>query len=246
MVACQETAGHFWKNSLEGCISWVVKTRFQRARQPEQKEQRRLHLLETARGLLENGTQLADLSLNGLAREAQMAKANVYRYFESREALLLALLWDEWSRWFLSFSKKSRRPRKLTLPDLVKVLTRSLGKETLLCALTAALPGVLEQNLSEEAIRAFKLENLVFFDEVATFLEGACDALDKAHFAQLILDVAHAIMGLYPATHPAPAVARVLEAADLRFFRRDFGDELERFALALALDLEREFVSGRR
>jgi AcrR family transcriptional regulator len=219
---------------------------FQRARQPAQKEQRRLHLLETARALLESGTGLQELTLNGLAREARMAKANVYRYFESREGVLLELLWGEWSRWFRRFSRRGRRPRDLSLRDLVTALTRSLCQERLLCALTAALPGVIEQNLRDDTIRDFKLRCITFFGEVATFLEGCCATLEKAHYASLVLDIAHAIMGLYPATHAAPAVARVLEAADMRFFRRDFGDELERFALALAMDHERTLVSGRR
>jgi len=68
---------------------------FQRARQPEQREERRAHLLTTARAMLEGGVDLRALTLNALAREAGMAKSNVYRYFETREALLLELLWAE-------------------------------------------------------------------------------------------------------------------------------------------------------
>ena len=37
-----------------------------------------------------------------------MAKANVYTYFETREALLLALLRDEWQRWFARLKKQAR------------------------------------------------------------------------------------------------------------------------------------------
>ena len=61
---------------------------FQRARQPAQKEQRRTHLLTTARELLAGGVGLRALSLNELARHAEMAKANVYRYFPNKYALL--------------------------------------------------------------------------------------------------------------------------------------------------------------
>ena len=215
---------------------------FQRARQPEQKEQRRQHLLRTARSLLERGTPLQALSLNELARQADMAKANVYRYFESREALLLELLQDAWARWFQRLSLAwtvEGAPRTGTLLEIVSALARSLAEEPLLCSLTAALPGVIEQNLSEEAVRAFKTENLGFFDELGHFLSGCCSALSAPAYAGLMRDAAHLVMGLYPCTHPAPAVSRALEAPALAFFRQDFVQELERFLGALAQDLVR-------
>ena len=72
---------------------------FQRARRPEQKEERRVHLLLTARAALHGGMEVSELGLNELARRAGMTKSNVYRYFENREALLLALLEEEAVRW---------------------------------------------------------------------------------------------------------------------------------------------------
>ncbi len=79
--------------------------RYLRARNPEQKEERRQHLLDVARALIDAESDLKLLSLNEIARSAKMAKANIYRYFESREALLLELLWDEWQDWFKDFQK---------------------------------------------------------------------------------------------------------------------------------------------
>jgi AcrR family transcriptional regulator len=207
---------------------------FTRARRPEEKEQRRAHLLATGRALLEGGVALQALSLNELARQAQMAKANVYLYFESREALLLALLSEEWTRWFDAFSRELEGRRAESVEGLAQRLARSLAERDLLCALTAALPSVLEQNLSEEAIVAFKRETLALFGRIAEALERKCPALPAAAHAALLYDTAYAVVGLYPSTHPSPAAARALQAPDLGFFRRDFADELERFVLALA------------
>jgi hypothetical protein len=63
-------------------------------------------LLRTARENLKQGGTLDELGLNELARQTGMAKSNVYRYFESREALLLDLLWEEWTSWFLGIQKQ--------------------------------------------------------------------------------------------------------------------------------------------
>jgi AcrR family transcriptional regulator len=224
---------------------------FQRARQPEQKEQRRAHLLSTAREQLAGGVGLRALSLNEIARQARMAKANVYRYFDTREALLLALLWEAWQRWFdglrdawSTLETPKRKPRPIALESVAALLARTLANEPLLCELTAALPTVLEQNLGEDAIRGFKRDSLAFFATIARFLAERAPALSEAAYAELLHDGAHAIMGLHPALHPTPAAARALEDPSLRFFRRDFGAELDRVLVALALDHARREAAG--
>jgi AcrR family transcriptional regulator len=227
-------------------VAFVIEPTFRRARHPEQKEQRRAHLLATARASLVGGVAVRALGLNELARQAGMAKANVYTYFESREALLLALLWDEWVQWFagLGAAWRRRRRRGDGLDAVARLLARTLADAPLLCELTAALPTVLEQNLSEAAIAAFKQQSLAFFMEIGQFLEGCAPALPAAAYVDLIHDTAHAIVALYPATHPSPAAARALDDPQLAFFRRKFEPELERFIAALAQEHARRLAAG--
>ena len=69
-------------------VTYSFSVDFERARQPEQKELRREAILEAATELLaEKG--LHDISLSAIARRAKLSKANLYRYFESREAIFL-------------------------------------------------------------------------------------------------------------------------------------------------------------
>jgi AcrR family transcriptional regulator len=207
--------------------------KFERARKPEEKEVRRLHLLKTARGALESGLELPSLSLNELARKAKMSKANVYRYFETREALLLALLWEEWQNWFREFQEE--RPRRaLGLPHLVGSIASSLAERPLLCSLTAVLPTVLEKNLSEESIYQFKAGSLEFFRAIASELHSRCRVLSEEQWMEFLHDTVSLIVGLYPLTHPEKAVASVLRHEELRFFKRDFSVELPRHMVALA------------
>src|SRR6478735_8246043 len=114
---------------------------FQRARSPEQKEERRALLLVTARDMLEAGLLPSDLSLNELARRAGMAKSNVYRYFESREALLLELLSAEWLALFevngLELGAPSEAP--LDLVELTSRYAHALAGRPLLGRLMAIL-----------------------------------------------------------------------------------------------------------
>src|ERR1700756_4418722 len=71
---------------------------FQRARSEEQREARRQAILDTAAAMLDE-MPVAEVTLNELSRRVGLAKSNVLRYFESREAILLELLDREWKQW---------------------------------------------------------------------------------------------------------------------------------------------------
>src|SRR5260221_5511842 len=67
------------------------KLRFERARQPEQIEQRLEQILEAAMVLFwEKG--LENVTLTDIGNKAGTAKSNLYRYFESREHIYLVTL----------------------------------------------------------------------------------------------------------------------------------------------------------
>lgn len=226
---------------------------FVRARKPEQKEERRAHLLSTARALVEGTGGVDGLGLNELARQAGMTKSNVYRYFESREAVLLALLEAEYQAWLGDLRGSLPKPRAAgtrqrasaherrgapgpaspSIDLLARTLARSLVSRPVLVVLTSALPTVLEKNLSEEAIVAFKLRSAAFFDEVALVLEPY---VPVAIGVPLVHDVVAALGGLYPYACPTEAVRRALTRPELCAMARDLEADLVRFVRALAND----------
>ena len=210
--------------------------RFVRARKPEEKEVRRKHLLEISRKLLEKDFDINNLSLNEIARKAGMAKANVYRYYETREALLLELLWDEWQTWYDSFKKSLNKTTKSkkSLDFTLKILAGSLSERRLLCSLTTVLPSILEKNLSESTLKQFKLKSLVFFGEIGNLLVEVCPTLSAEKYALLLQDAVTVITGLYPFAYPPPMVAAITDSPELKFYKRDFRKELERYLVALA------------
>jgi AcrR family transcriptional regulator len=215
--------------------------RYLRARNPEQKEERRQHLLDVARALIDAESNLNLLSLNEIARSAKMAKANIYRYFESREALLLELLWDEWQDWFKDFQKDWSKvsKSKKSFDSLIKTLAMSFSKRDLLCNLTTALPTVVEKNLSEPIIKEFKYRSIELFSDIANYLENCSNELDSKTYAIFLQDSVSLIAGIYPFSHPNDVVERVLMDPQLHFFKRDFGAELERYMIALANDFKK-------
>ncbi|NGO11939.1 TetR/AcrR family transcriptional regulator [Streptomyces sp. HC44] len=130
---------------------------FQRARSKEQREIRRQTILDTAAAMLDE-MPVADLSLNELSRRVGLAKSNVLRYFESREAVLLELL------------ERALASALAELPDelakgvdphlsvrergdqVAAVLSASLARQTVLLDLVNAQANVLEHNVSVDVV----------------------------------------------------------------------------------------------
>jgi len=210
-----------------------------RARQPEQKAERREHLLTTARAMLESGEDVRTLSLNALARRAKMTKSNVYRYFESREAVLLALLEQEWAAWGddVRSALPIRQGGHKTQPEVLvaRCFARTLVRRPLLCLLMSVLCSVVEQNVSEEVLGAFKRGGLEFANTLAVFVETTLPGTSRHMWLHLILDVPVVVTGLYPFAHPAPNAQRAMQDPELHVFRRSFERDVERFLHALAI-----------
>jgi len=206
---------------------------FQRARRPHQKAQRRALLLDAATRLLD-AHGLEAVSLAAVAREARITKSNVYRYFESREAIFLELLLADQTRWVAALERALAPLHGCDDAGRTgRALARTLAAEPRLCALVAALALVLETNLSDEAVHAFKREVQAQSLRIAGAVQGALPSLPAASLAGLTRALHALVAGLWPMAHPAPAVRRALADPELASFRCDFAADLEAALVAL-------------
>ncbi len=137
------------------CKLWAMT--FQRARSTEQREIRRQTILDTAVAMLDE-MSVAEISLNELSRRVGLAKSNVLRYFESREAVLFELLERAMTRWLaqlpdeLAAGVDPRGSARERGDQVAAVLSASLARQTMLCDLINAQTNVLEHNVSVEVV----------------------------------------------------------------------------------------------
>ncbi|SKA80148.1 transcriptional regulator, TetR family [Agreia bicolorata] len=130
---------------------------FQRARNEAQREVRRQTILETATEMLAE-MSVAEISLNELSRRVGLAKSNVLRYFESREAVLLELLENALEAWVaqlpgeLAIGVDERGSLRERVDQVAAVLSASLVRQAVLCDLLNAQGSVLEHNVSVEVV----------------------------------------------------------------------------------------------
>src|SRR5436305_13837958 len=116
---------------------------FQRARSAEQREERRRTILDTALKMLDE-MPVAEVSLNELSRRVGLAKPNVLRYFESREAVLLELLDHFLQEWLTELAGElaagidEKLPMAERAAAIAEILSRTLAGRVVLCDLFGA------------------------------------------------------------------------------------------------------------
>jgi AcrR family transcriptional regulator len=213
---------------------------FQRARSAEQRAIRRRAILDAAAGMLAE-QPVAEVSLNELSRRAGLAKSNVLRYFDSREAVLLELLDAAWGDWFAELAVELPAAVDLAAPaaargeQLAAALAGSVARRPVLCDLAGSQAAVLERNVSAEVAARFKHAALGRVDELAGLVRGVVGELDERSAQVFAALATMAIGALWTHSQPSAAMLDAYSADPaLAAMRMDFADVL-REALAITV-----------
>jgi AcrR family transcriptional regulator len=204
---------------------------FQRARSEEQREIRRRAILDTAASML-NEMPVSEVKLNELGRRVGLAKSNVLRYFESREAVLLELLDDFLGRWLAELTAAldagidAHAAPEVRAEQLARILSSSLAGNVVLCDLFGAQGGVLEHNVSVEVVKRHKRSSLT---KLATMTELVLrhvpEVGDGAQLFCLTSLISAGALSSYVPPPPSLLVAYADEPA-LGVLRLELGDSL--------------------
>ncbi len=213
---------------------------WQRARRPEHKRERRDAIVEAAIALLdEEGVEAATLS--AIARRAGLSKANCYRYFESREAILLAVVLDDARDW--SEAIRDRLARAAGSDDVdatAAAFVDTLVARPRLAMLIASLWSVLERNVSVDAAAEFKRSIGEIILAPAEAVAAALPRLGAEGGAAFVSQFVLFASGAWPAAHPSPVVTEVLARPEFEGMCIDFEEVLRAHARTVLLGLQAE------
>lgn len=199
---------------------------WERARQPKQKAERREAILSAAADCFDEGG-LATATLSAIAEGAGLSKGNLYRYFDSRDVILLELLLRETAGWADHIEVALGAVAGSNDPQVVATVIRdSLVDRPRLCALLAVSTAVLEQQMPPERIVDFKRRITDGMDRGTQAIATAMPSLSHAQ-AFRVVRYANLLLGqLWVVAHPAPALAETLSRSEFANRRVDFGAAL--------------------
>ena len=213
---------------------------FQRARTEEQREIRRRAILDMASTML-GEMPVAAVTLNELSRRVGLAKPNVLRYFESREAVLLELLDSFLREWLTELADELAGGVGADLPTTERavavagILSRSLSGRAVLCELFGAQGSVLEHNVSVEVVARYKRASLEHLATMAALVRKHLPELDEnATLFSLQTMVLAGALSAY-STPPASLQAAYAAEPDLARFHASLEDSLRQALTATLL-----------
>ncbi|MEM8741277.1 MAG: TetR family transcriptional regulator [Pseudomonadota bacterium] len=198
---------------------------FLRARSPDQKAQRREAILAAAGRLLE--AQDADkVTLAAIATEAGVVKSAIYRYFPSREAILIEILLADihaaTTAGEAELNAIDAGAGSARVDAVAAVFARAFAQRPRLCFLVSVLASVLENNLSWADIVAFKSTLLEETGRAVLALHQALPELAEGAGERAAFHMHVLVAGLWPFSNPTPIAAQVMERPEFAQFRKDF------------------------
>lgn len=176
--------------------------------------------------------RVAEVSLNELSRRVGLAKSNVLRYFESREAVLLELLDDFLRSWLDELEEELRRgvdadaALEARAGQLAEILSHSLSDRVPLCDLFGAQGDVLEHNVSVEIVKRHKRASLARLATMTDLVRRHVPELgdEAAQFCLMSLVSAGALSAYVPP--PPSLLAAYEEEPELGALHADLPDAL--------------------
>jgi AcrR family transcriptional regulator len=234
---------------------------FQRARSEEQRAQRRRVILDTAAAMLAE-MPVEQVSLNELSRRVGLAKSNVLRYFESREAVLLELLdaasreWLEQLGGVLSRAVDAAAPVDAAVlvdaagpvdgaaavarraDQVAAALAASLADRPVLCDLISAQAAVLERNVSPQVAAKHKRAAIANITVLARLIREHVPELSEQDAWRLAGAAIMVTGAVWSASCPAAAMLAAYEAdPSLASMRLDFTTTLREMLEVLTAGL---------
>jgi len=216
----------------------MTETSFQRARKPQERSIRREAILAAAAELFDAEGAMG-AGLNAIAARAGFTKSNVYRYFESREEVLLSLFVTEIGAFRTGLVTALAGCREGDIEALAAAAAAAFVTRPRFCQLLSILSVILEQNVSEATVLAVKRATLDDIVAVAAALHRKLPGTTLEDCGWVASMAGTLVAGMWPGAHPAPAAASVLSRPEYAGLKPDLDRDLPRAIAALLRDVIR-------
>lgn len=197
-----------------------------RARNAEAKDERRSDILRAALALFAE-TPYDKVTMAALARRTGLAKGTVYLYFDTKEAVFLALLIDQLDDWFAALS-----PRLEAVPAgeleqrLPEIFANTLAERPALIRLLGLLHTTLERNIDVGLARDFKRRLAAMMAVPGAIIEARLRGFGPGDGARMMMRMHALVVGIGQMANPSEIVAQAIGDPGLEVFRIDFVREL--------------------
>ena len=209
-----------------------------RAVRTDQKEARRETIMHAALALFAD-SDFETVSMAAIARTAGIAKGTVYLYFDTKEALFLAVVSGIFDGQFNRIDRNLLDlPPASTAEMVVAAIGAAMDIDPNSSRLTALTHSVIERNVSFETVLEFKQSMRRRLVYSGSLIEEKLSFLAPGKGARLLMTMHALFIGLQQMADPAPTAKAVLERPEMDLFRVDTASYMAETMLALLKGLK--------
>ena len=170
---------------------------------------------------LQREVRFEDWTVSQVARRAGVAKGTVFLYFETKEALGLAVAQRLLADWLDDLDRRLGDPGARTASGVAQAVARSLESRRPLRR-TVALIGQMEHAAGRAAVERYRRWLLERFEATGRRVEGSLPFLRRGEGIRLLVLTQALMVGYQSLAEPTPVVQSVLGAPELEPLRLDF------------------------
>lgn len=186
-----------------------------RAMSDAQKQEKRARILLAAETAFTQ-KPYHEISMAGIAREANVAKGTLYLYFETKEDLFLAFYEEAFARWGNIFSKTLSQDGNFTA-----AIMTACKEEPLFTQLNSLLHPLIEDILPLDRVMAFKQRTYEPYVHFRAQTMKAVGLNNPIHGDRLLRGVLALMIGLKQMEAPS-ALRKMIEGSDAAALIVDF------------------------
>lgn len=205
-------------------------TDFQRARSPEQKQQRMDEIMAATDGLFHAHSYHA-VTLTTIAEALGWSRGNLYKYVTTKEEIFLELYQVKQTDFIGELHAALNGVAPCADEAFAGAWSDVLSRHQDYLRYHGILNTIIETNVTVERLAEFKKRSFANRERAYALLSTQCPNLSDGQVRQLFLTLLYHGCGLYSHTHVAPLLEQAMEMAGLTVVHDEFAPMFRDFLL---------------
>ncbi len=211
-------------------------TKWIRARSQEKKDFRVKEIVSATAKLYEN-CRYEDISFASIAKELDFTRANLYKYFTSKEEIFLELLKNDVVNWRIELDQIFNKDKIYSIHDFSIKWVDTTMKNKRFLDLFSLLHLHLEKEASYSNLVNFKKYVTLEYKKVVECITGKIDGFVENIAVEFITFQAAICVGLYQVTNLSENQRKVLDKQEFSFYKIDFREKYIQAVKSILKDL---------
>ena len=200
---------------------------FKRARSDEQKQERAEEVKAVTAQLFKE-RPYHEITMSTIGENLGWTRANVYKYFASKEEVFLSLAQDAMCAYFRDLTKAFSQKKDLSREDVAKKWASIFDKNRDWATYGAILVTIVEENVSLERLKCFKQ---CYYEELDKLTEAVASnvGVPKQNFPEFFNAIHYHACGLSGICTVNPLVKQAIKELGIKRPAVSFKADMQRF-----------------